>query len=351
MKTVINLDAEVKEKEKLFLGTPLGIINTCNMAYPVFNNLYKDQRSFIWIPDEISMERDRSDIHKMSESERFVFENNLSFQTVGDSFLGAGIDDVLTYVTNSELKLSLKTHSWFEECIHTPSYSHIIENVYNDPAGRFDQILKTQEIKNRAEKSVDKFNRLMAKSDSDIRIGIVNTLIGLLALEGISFYNSFSTSFYFANKGKMTGAGSIIKLIRRDERIHKANIINVLRILSSVDREGFYDLRSYILDTVISSFTAMAEQEFEWIDYQCSKGELPGFSNRQSKNYVKYLTDKTLQELGLHKGIKVFDQDTNPFPWIDSFIGSSKSTQVAPQEMEITNYVKSSKNDLGDMSF
>jgi ribonucleoside-diphosphate reductase beta chain len=115
MKSVINLESEVGEKEKLFLGTPLGVINTCNMKYPVFERLYKEQRSFIWIPDEISMEKDRSDADRLSKTERFIFENNLSFQTVGDSFLGSGIDDVLKYVTNSEFKLSLKTHGWFEE--------------------------------------------------------------------------------------------------------------------------------------------------------------------------------------------------------------------------------------------
>ena len=351
MKSVINLDSEVCEKEKLFLGKPLGIINTCNMKYPVFDRLYKEQRSFIWIPDEISMEKDRSDIQELSDTERFIFENNLSFQTVGDSFLGRGIDEVLNYVTNSEFKLSLKTHSWFEECIHTPSYSHAIQNIYNDPAARFDLILKTPAIKDRAKDSVEKFNSLLNVNDGDLRKIIVNTLIGLLALEGISFYNSFSTSFFFAKNGKMTGTGSIIKLVRRDERVHKANIINALRILVKEESEDFLDLKSHIEDTVISTFLEMANQEFSWIDYQCSNGEMPGFSNKMSKDYVKYLTDKTLQELGIHKDTLIFGGTKNPFPWIDSYVGSGKSTQVAPQEMEIVNYVKSSKNDLGDMDF
>lgn len=351
MKSVINLNAEVGEKEKLFLGEPLGVINTCNMKYPVFDRLYKEQRSFIWIPDEISMEKDRSDIVTLSKTERFVFENNLSFQTVGDSFLGRGIDEVLNYVTNSELKLSLKTHSFFEECIHTPSYSHAIQNIYNDPAARFDLILKTPAIRTRAKDSVCKFDSLLNTSDGDVRKEIVNTLIGLLALEGISFYNSFSTSFFFAKNGKMTGTGSIIKLIRRDERIHKANIINILRILVKEESEGFLDISDHIENTVIETFTEMAKQEFDWVDYQCSEGEMPGFSKGMSKDYVKYLTDKTLQELGLHPNFKIFSVDKNPFPWIESYIGSGKSTQVAPQEMEIVNYVKSSKNDLESMDF
>ncbi len=349
MKSIINLQASVGEKERLFLGVPLGVINTCNMKYPVFDRLYKEQRSFIWIPDEISMERDRSDVERLSKNERFIFENNLSFQTVGDSFLGSGIDDVLRYVTNSEFKLSLKTHSWFEECIHTPSYSHIIQNIYNDPAGRFDLILKTQAVTDRAAKSVEKFNNLLNGKDSDIRISIVNTLIGLLALEGISFYNSFSTSFYFAKNGKMTGAGSIIKLIRRDERVHKANIISALRILISEETEGFMDLKDYIENTVLDTFSEMANQEFDWVTYLMSEGPLPGLSDDLLKKYIKYLTNKTLQELGIHKDKKIFKEIKNPFPWIESFTGSSKSTQVAPQEMEITNYVKSAKNDLADM--
>lgn len=350
MKSVINLESEVKEKEQLFLGKPLGIIHTCNMKYPVFDKLYKEQRSFIWIPDEISMERDRSDIEKLSESERFIFENNLSFQTVGDSFLGSGIDDILKYVTNSEFKLSLKTHSWFEECIHTPSYSHAIQNIYNDPAARFDLILKTDAIRERAKKSVEKFNNLLNNNNSDVRVDILNTLIGLLALEGISFYNSFSTSFFFAKNGKMTGTGSIIKLIRRDERVHKANIITALRYLFSQESENFLDLKTYLYDTVLETFESMANQEFDWIDYLMSRGEMPGFTAALSKKYVKFLTNKTLQELGIHK-VKIFEDTQNPYPWIDAYIGSSKAVQVAPQEMEITNYVKSSKNDLEDVDF
>lgn len=351
MKSVINLDSTVGPKENLFIGPEIGIIHTCNMKYPVFEKLYKEQRSFIWFPDEISMEKDRSDATKLSDTERFIFENNLSFQTVGDSFLGSGIEEIIRYTKNSEFLLSLSTHAWFEKCIHTPSYSHAIQNIYNDPAARFDLILKTSEVRDRAAKSVKRFNALLNKDDKDFRVGIVNTLIGLLALEGISFYNSFLTSFFFAKNGKMTGTGSIIKLIRRDERLHKANIINCLRILYSEESEGFLDLRSHIYDVVIQTFYEMATQEFEWINYLMSNGELPGLSSDLLNKYVRYLSDKTLQELGLHKNHRIFDVDKNPFPWVESFIGSTKSTQVAPQEMEIVNYVKSSKNDLGSFDF
>lgn len=351
MKTVLNTKNPRNKDNKLFLGEKLGISNFADMKYPVFKTIYKKQLSFIWFPDEISMVRDASDIKQMSDKERFVFENNLSFQTVGDSFLGKGIEGIIRYVTNNELYQSLKVHAFFEDSIHTPSYSHVIENIYNDPAQKFYEILENPEILKRAEESTQKFNSLLNFSESDPKIEIIGTLIGLLALESISFYNSFLTSFYFAKNGKMTGTGSIIKLVARDESEHKSNSINILKILLREESEGFLHLRDFIKQKVIESFKEMAEQEFTWIDYLLSQGELPGLTKQGMIRYVKYLTNRAVLSVGFGKENYIFEETKNPFPWVDSYLGSTKNTQVAPQEQEIVNYVKSSKNDLEDMKF
>jgi len=351
MKTVLNTSNPRNSTNKLFLGEKLGISNFADMKYPIFKKIYKEQLSFIWFPDEISMLRDAADIKGMTETERFIFESNLSFQTLGDSFLGKGIEGILQYVTNNELYQSLKVHSFFEDSIHTPSYSHVIENIYNDPAEKFYEILNNPEILKRAEESTSKFNSLLNDKPEDPRSDIVNTVIGLLALESISFYNSFLTSFYFAKNGKMTGAGSIIKLIVRDEHLHKSNSINILKILMKEKSEGFYDLNEEIRSKILSSFNEMAEQEFTWIDYLLSKGELSGLTKEGMKRYVKFLTNRAVLDVGFKKTDYIFEETENPYPWVNSFQSSSKSTQVAPQEQEIVNYVKSSKNDLDEMKF
>lgn len=351
MKTVLNIDNPSNKNNPIFFGEDLGISNFADMKYPVFKKIYKDQLSFIWFPDEISMARDNSDIHNLSETERFIFESNLSFQTLGDSFLGKGIEGILDHVSNNELYQSLKVHAFFEDCIHTPSYSHIIENIYNNPAEKFYQILQNPEILNRAKISTEKFNNLLNSEDSDKRKDVINTIIGLLALESISFYNSFLTSFFFHKNGKMTGTGSIIKLIARDENLHKANCINILKILLKEEGEGFIDLRDYIIEKISASFREMAEQEFQWIDYLFSRGELPGLTKNLLRKYVQFLTNKIVLDLGLQKEIIIFENVKNPFSWVSSYLGSSKNVQVAPQETEIVNYVKSSKNDLDSFEF
>ena len=351
MKTVLNVNNPKNKTNKLFLGEKLGISNFADMKYPVFKKIWRDQLSFIWFSDEISMSRDSSDIISMSETERFIFENNLSFQTAGDSFLGKGIEAISKHVTNNEYYQSLKVHSFFEESIHTPSYSHIIENIYNDPAKKFYEILENPEVLSRAKESTKKFNDLLNNDTNDVRLDIVNALIGLFSLESISFYNSFLTSFYFAKNGKMTGTGSIIKLIARDENLHKANSINAIKIISTREDEGFFDLKEEITERTLYAFKEMANQEISWIGYLLSKGGLPGLTEEGMIRYVKFLTNKAVVEVGLTKKHLIFEETKNPYPWVDSFQSSSKSTQVAPQEQEIVNYVKSSKNDVDDMVF
>lgn len=351
MKTVLNINNPNNKKNTLFLGEPLGISNFADMKYPVFKKIYKDQLSFVWFPDEVSVLKDSGDIKTFSDTERFIFESNLSFQTLGDSFLSKGIEAILDYTTNNELFQSLKVHSFFESSIHTPSYSHVIENIYNNPAEKFYEILNNEEILTRAKVSTEKFNLLLNSQSTDKRLEIVNTIICLLSLESISFYNSFLTSFYFHRNGKMTGTGNIIKLIARDENLHKANSINILKILLRESSEGFLDLREIIVKNIKMAFTEMAHQEFSWIDYLLSQGELPGLTKDLLNKYVKFLTNKIVSDLGLSSEITIFESTKNPFTWVASYLGSSKSTQVAPQESEIVNYVKSSKNDLDDIKF
>lgn len=344
MKTVLNTNNPNNRSNKLFFGEKLGICNFADMKYPIFKKLYDEQLSFFWRPTEISMAKDSSDIVKMDKVARSIFEKNISFQTMGDSFLGQGIDGIKEHVTNNEFSQTLAVHMFFEESIHTPSYSHIFENIYKDPSEKFYSILNDVNIKERAQTSTEKFNALLNSSSVDKRYEIINTIVTLLALESISFYSSFSTSYFFARRGQMTGAGSIIELINRDEYLHKANSINALKYLSTEESEGFLDLKDYIRHAVYECFSSMATQEKEWNKYLLSEGQLPGLTVESHSKYVEYLTNKSLSEIGYKD--KIFSDVKNPYPWTSEYQSSSKSQQKAPQEQTITSYTKNVLDDL-----
>jgi ribonucleoside-diphosphate reductase beta chain len=113
------------------------------------------------------------------------------------------------------------------------------------------------------------------------------------------------------------------------------------------DSEGFVDMRDEIKDAIFVTFKQMADQEFSWIEYLLGDGELPGLTKEGLRTYVKYLTNRSIMELGFKENI--FKETQNPFPWVNSYQSSSKSTQIAPQEQTLVNYVKSSKNDIDSM--
>ena len=73
-----------------------------------------------------------------------------------------------------------------------------------------------------------------------------------------------------------------------------------------------------------------------------------GLTPDSLKQYVEYLANNRLNSLGLKK---LYDTKTNPLGgWLDSFY-DSKKVQVAPQETEISSYVKGVDNVLNEGSF
>lgn len=238
--TVLNLDSGIDfTKQPQFFGEPLSIQRYDKYRYPVLNQLYKTQRSNFWSPSEISLQKDRLDYHNLSEHEKFIYTSNLKYQILLDSVQSRSIVlAFLPFVSLPELEKNFIAQSFFET-IHSESYTHIIENVYDKPAEIFDNILDIPEIIERA-KSVTKYyddfielsstwnnstikelltdGNLTSRSVLyDLKRSLYLAIVNVNILESIRFYTSFACSFAFAENGKMIGSSDIISLIARDE--------------------------------------------------------------------------------------------------------------------------------------
>ena len=226
-------------KQTQFFGESLSIQRYDKYRYPILHQLYKTQRSNFWSPSEISLQKDRLDYHSLSEHEKFIYTSNLKYQILLDSIQSRSIVlAFLPFVSLPELEKNFITQSFFET-IHSESYTHIIENVYDRPSEIFDNILDIPEIIERAE-SVTKYyddfielsstwnnstikeliidNNLTAKSVLyDLKKSLYLAIVNVNILESIRFYTSFACSFGFAENAKMIGSSDIISLIARDE--------------------------------------------------------------------------------------------------------------------------------------
>lgn len=342
-KTIINKINIDTTNEPLFLGEALNIQRYDIFKYEIFFKLFREQLEFFWTPEEISIQKDRNDFKAMSENEQFIFLSNLRFQTLLDSMIGRGINEILKYVSNPELEACMNIWNSFEN-IHSYSYTHIIKNVFADPTEIFDSILEDEEIVKRAYSVAETYDSLMNIDENapidELKQKIFDALIATNILESIRFYVSFACAFFFGTQKKMTGNAAIIRLIARDENLHVAITQNIVKYLREVESEGFSDIVKNSEERVIEMFREAAEEEKSWVDYLFSKGPIVGLTDRELKGYVEWLTNTRVRSLGYKT--KIYDIKRNPIDgWLREWY-DSESVQSAPQEEEISSYRKGS---------
>lgn len=344
MKTVINKINIDTTTQPLFLGEELTLQRYDIFKYDIFFKLFRDQLEFMWTPEEVSIMKDRNDYKNMTENEQFIFLSNLRFQTLLDSMIGRGINEVLRYVSNPELEACMNIWNAFEN-IHSYSYTYIIKNVFADPKEIFDSILEDEEIVKRAYSVAEKYDDLLnIKDDATLeekKQKIFEAIIATNILESVRFYVSFACSFFFGTQKKMTGNASIIRLIARDENLHVAITQNIVKYLREVESEGFKHIVEKNEELVLNMFKEAAEEEKEWVDYLFSKGPIVGLTDKELKGYIEWLTNTRVRSLGYKT--KIYENATrNPIDgWLREWY-DSESVQVAPQEKEVVSYRKGS---------
>ena len=249
--TVFNKDKVNTKKQPMFFGAPLGIQRYDSYKYPIFDRLTQTQLGYFWRPEEVSLQKDRADYQTLRPEQKHIFTSNLKYQIMLDSVQGRAPGMAfIPYCSLPELEACMEVWG-FMEMIHSRSYTHIIKNVYSDPAEVLDTILDDAMILSRAEtvtKAYDEFinhaqeygsSRMwehnleevpLAQNDLyELKRKLYRAVMNVNILEGIRFYVSFACSFAFGELKLMEGSAKIISLIARDENQHLVltqNIIN-----------------------------------------------------------------------------------------------------------------------------
>lgn len=347
MKTVLNKKNIDQLSNPMFFGEDLSLQRYDQIKYQKFYDLYDQQLNFFWRPQEVSLVKDISDYKSLSDEERFVFDNNLKFQTMTDSMLSRSIHELMKYVTNPELEICMNTWSFFET-IHSNSYTYILNNVYPDSTKFFNSVLEDPEIVKRATAISGKYDQLLS-GGTDERQRLYDAVLATQITEGLIFYVSFACSFYFGYRGKMEGNSKIIKFISRDENLHVAITQNIMKNWMNNPDEGFQDIVKKNEDKVYAAYEMAVNAEKDWADYLFSKGNLVGLTSESLKHYVEWLANNRLSSLGYKKIYP--NAKNNPLSgWLDSFY-DSKKLQVAPQETELSSYVKGIDNTINENAF
>jgi ribonucleotide reductase beta subunit family protein with ferritin-like domain len=253
MKTVLNKTPTNILQQPMFFGEDLGLQRYDIVKYPEFQKSYEDQRKNYWQPNEIPISNDRAQFENLSETERFVFVNNLAFQTMGDSCLSRTIESLKKYVSNSELEFAMNWWMLMENT-HSESYTHILRNIVKKPSDFFDGIYENEEVMKRASQLTEQFDKLLSSVGDSPKEEVFKTVLSLQIAEGILFYVSFACTYWFGSRGLMKGNADIIKLINRDECVTGHTEI--------MTPYGWKPISELTIDDEIAQYTANKEIEF-----------------------------------------------------------------------------------------
>ena len=358
--TVFNTEEVDTKKQPMFFGKPLGVQRYDNFKYPQFENLTKSQLGYFWRPEEVSLQKDRSDYQSLRPEQKHIFTSNLKYQILLDSVQGRGPGMAFSpYCALPELEAAMNVWQ-FMEMIHSRSYTYIIKNVYPDPSEVFDTILNDNKILQRANsvtRSYDEFiNYAQDYGQSnhwrpdwrehtnsewtlyDLKRKLYRAVANVNILEGIRFYVSFSCSFAFGELKLMEGSAKIISLIARDENQHLVLTQQILKNWASgVDDPDMKKIAIEEKENVIGMFKNAVEEEKEWAEYLFKDGSMIGLNDKLLHQYVEWIANKRMKAIGLDP-IYDIPLKNNPLPWTQHWI-SSKGLQVAPQETEVESYV------------
>lgn len=344
-------------KRTMFLDKegPVTVQRFEEVKYPKVAKYEETARGFFWVPEEITLTKDKIDHKEATDAVKHIFTSNLLRQTALDSIQGRAPAQVFGPVISiPELEALVNNWSFFETNIHSKSYSHIIRNVYGVPKEEFNKIHDTKEIVDMAANVghyYEKLHQLNCIKETGTPVSeeehvkaIWLALNASYALEALRFMVSFATSLAMVENKIFIGNGNIISLILQDELLHTEwtawLINNVVK-----DDPRFAIAKTECEEEVYSMYMAVIKEEKDWAEYLFSKGVVIGLNADILKDFVDWTAFNRLKDIGIK--YQENHPKISPIPWFNKHVNINKK-QTALQENESTNYVIGVMSDTVD---
>lgn len=370
--TVFNSSKVDIKKQPMFFGKPLGIQRYDNYKYPIFEKLTQQQLGYFWRPEEISLQKDRSDYEYLTPEQKHIFTSNLKYQIMLDSVQGRGPGMAfLPYCSLPELEACITIWETME-MIHSRSYTYIIKNIYSNVSEVFDTILDDKKILERALSVTAAYDELISMAQEyssskqwkyklegcytaektlyELKRKLYRAVVNVNILEGIRFYVSFACTFAFGELKLMEGSAKIISLIARDESQHLVITQNILKNWMNGDDHDMLNIIKEEEENVYSMYINAIDEEKSWVNYLFKDGSMIGLNNKLLNNYVEWIANRRMKSIGL-KPLYNISPSNNPLPWTDHWL-NSKNLQISPQETEVESYlIGGIKQDVSPNTF
>ncbi|GHT91945.1 ribonucleoside-diphosphate reductase subunit beta [Betaproteobacteria bacterium] len=266
-----------------------------------------------WTPTEINMAQDVQDYHhKLSAAERHMFENVLAYLTTSDILAMRNIGlAVMEKMTAPELQI-YQARQVFEESLHTWTYQHCIETLNLDQSEIYNRYRVVPAIHGKITLANCRLEKILrANLDLTDRDTLHDFALSYLffagIFEGCWFYNGFSPIFALQRRGLMKGTAEQFQYIMRDEVLHAAFGIRVVRELMQEE-----NLR---LDpNAIAQLWQEAEAAEDAYAKYILRDSILGYSAELHIGQFRFIANRRARQLGLEEP---FPGAKATLPWLD----------------------------------
>ena len=133
--------------------------------------------------------------------------------------------------------------------------------------------------------------------------------------EGLQLFSSFVILLNFSRFGRMKGMGQIVTYSIRDESLHVEAMTKLFREFIKENLDLWTD---DFKKEIYQVCREMVKLEDKFLDLVFKMGDIQGLSKEEMKQYIRYIADRRLLQLGLkpNYGVK-----NNPLNWLDDVLG------------------------------
>jgi glutaredoxin 3 len=276
-----------------------------------------------WIEDEIDLNEDVTDWkgNKVTKTEKEYITNILRLFTQSDVAVGQNYyDKFIPKFKNNEIRNMLGSFA-AREGIHQRAYA-LLNETLGLPDSEYHAFLEYKEMTDKVD--------FMMEGDGNTQRSLGIALARSVFNEGVALFASFVMLLNFQRFGKMKGMGKVVEWSIRDESMHVEGNSKLFkqfcaehnRIVDDEFKKEIYNM---------AKRAVKLEDKFVDLAYQI--GEIEGLSAEDVKQYIRYITDRRLLQLGLkpNYGVK-----NNPLPWLEWVLNGADHTNFF--ENRVTEY-------------
>ena len=277
--------------------------------HPWMFDYYSQQNQMHWFPEDVPLHNDVKDWQNLDESEKNLLTQIFRLFTQSDVDVGSGyVDRYMKIFKKPEARMMMSAFANMES-IHQHAYSLLLDTV-GMPELEYKAFAEYEAMADKHE-YVDAVR--VTKGD---RKSIAKALAIYSAFtEGLQLFSSFIILLNFPRFGKMKGMGQIITYSIRDESMHVEAMTKLFREFIQENIELWTD---DFKKEIYQACREMVDLEDRFLNLVFEQGDIRGLTKKEMQQYIRYIADRRLLQLGLKPNYNVKD---NPLNWLDDVLG------------------------------